>query len=97
MDATGNLGSKDLDSLIPDDVTIRGGLSNILNIFVGSKMMLRFNINVKKVNSNMGFIPEIIWPCFPWNQLYNILSVQTNFGLTRIHIIKPIFRLMVKH
>ncbi|KAG8338474.1 hypothetical protein J6590_000143 [Homalodisca vitripennis] len=60
--ATRNLGNKDLDSVIPNDINKTGGLPSVLKIFVGAKVMLRSNIDVSKglVNGNMGFITEII-------------------------------------
>lgn len=94
IDATRNLGNKDLDSVIPNDINKTGGLPKVLKIFVGAKVMLRSNIDMSKglVNGNMGFITEIIWPNFRRGQLYadDIPSVRIDFGSDGVHMIKPI-------
>lgn len=93
IDATRNLGDKNVDSVIPDDINKTGGLPKILKIFVGAKVMLRSNIDVAKglVNGNMGIITEIIWPHFRHDQVYDsdIPSVRIDFGQDGIHLIKP--------
>ncbi|XP_054746170.1 ATP-dependent DNA helicase PIF1-like [Anastrepha obliqua] len=62
IDATRNLGNKDLNSVIPNDINKTGGLPKVLKIFVGAKVMLRSSIDVSKglVNGNMGFITDFI-------------------------------------
>ncbi|XP_054746145.1 ATP-dependent DNA helicase PIF1-like [Anastrepha obliqua] len=94
IDATRNLGNKDLNSVIPNDINKTGGLPKELKIFVGAKVMLRSNIDVSKglVKGNMGFITEIIWPNFRRDQLYaeDIPSVRIDFGSDGVHMIKPI-------
>ncbi|CAG9773640.1 unnamed protein product [Ceutorhynchus assimilis] len=94
-DATRNLGNRDLNSVIPNDINKTGGLPNVLKIFVGAKVMLRSNIDLSKglVNGNMGFITEIIWPNFRRDQLYaeDIPSVRIDFGSDGVHLCtKPI-------
>ncbi|XP_054745977.1 ATP-dependent DNA helicase PIF1-like [Anastrepha obliqua] len=94
IDATRNLGNKDLNSVIPNDINKTGGLPKVLKIFVGAKVMLRSNIDVSKglMNGNMGFIIEIIWPNFRRDQLYaeDIPPVRIDFGSDGEHMIKPI-------
>ncbi|GFQ93614.1 ATP-dependent DNA helicase [Trichonephila clavata] len=94
IDATRNLGNKDLDSIIPDDIYRTGGLPKILKIFMGAKVMLQSNIDLAKgfFNGNMGFITDIIWPHFLRDQVYDtdISSVRIDFGSDGIHLIKPI-------
>ncbi|GIY13378.1 hypothetical protein CEXT_515401 [Caerostris extrusa] len=90
IDAKRNLGNKDLDSVIPNDINKTGGLPEVLKIFVGAKVMLRSNIDVSKglVNGNMGFITEIIWTNFRRDQVYaeDIPSVRIDFGSDGAHL-----------
>jgi ATP-dependent exoDNAse (exonuclease V) alpha subunit len=64
-----------------------------LEIFVGSRVMLRANINVEQglVNGAMGDIIEIIWPYFRRGPVdpTDIPSVRIDFGRDGIHIILP--------
>ena len=66
IDAKQNLGNKNVNSVIPDDINKTGALPKILKIFVGANVMLRSNTDVAKglVNDNLGNINEIIWPHF---------------------------------
>ncbi|CAH2091596.1 unnamed protein product [Euphydryas editha] len=70
-----------------------GELPKELQILVGAKVMLRYNVNVSKglVNSDIGHITEIIWPCFRRAQMYDIdiSSVRIDFSKDAVRIIQP--------
>ena len=89
VDASKNTSSHNLDSVIPIDVNKTGGLPKELSIFVGARVMLRYNLDTSKglVNGAMGNITEIIWPHFRRAQLYeqDIPAVKIDFGETGIH------------
>ncbi|GBN09191.1 hypothetical protein AVEN_184277-1 [Araneus ventricosus] len=55
-----------MSKIIPTDINKTGGLPAELEIFVGAKVMLRSNIDVKKglVNGAIRFITKIHWPNF---------------------------------
>ncbi|KAJ8869505.1 hypothetical protein PR048_028496 [Dryococelus australis] len=93
LDATRNAKNIDIDTIIPSDINKTGGMPQTLEIFVGVKIMLRFNVDVGKglVNGAIGYITEIIWPCFRRTQIYetDIPSVRVDFANEGIHIIHP--------
>ncbi|KAF8790651.1 hypothetical protein HNY73_005639 [Argiope bruennichi] len=69
---TRNIEALDMSKIIPTDMNKTGGLPAELEIFVGAKVMLRSNIDVKKslVNGAIGFITEIHWLDFRGTQMY---------------------------
>lgn len=93
VDATRNMDKVTLDSIIHKDINKTGGFPKELEIFVGTKVMLRSNIDVPKglVNGAIGVITQIVWPSFRRAQMYesDIPSVYVNFGLNGIHLIQP--------
>jgi ATP-dependent DNA helicase PIF1 len=72
MNTTKNLDKNDIETLIPTDINKTGGLPKELTIFVGAKVMLRYNVDTQKglVNGAMGEIEEIIWPNYRRDQIY---------------------------
>ncbi|GBP37441.1 hypothetical protein EVAR_16346_1 [Eumeta japonica] len=59
-----------------------GELPIMLEIFVGAKVVLRYNIDVSEglVNGIVGHITKIIWPCFQRVQMSTgIPSVRVDF------------------
>jgi len=63
----------DLKKYISDDINKTGGLPAELEIFVGAKVMIRANIDVKKglVNGTIGVIKKINWNHFRMAQVYS--------------------------
>ena len=88
------LESADLEKLIPTDINKTGALPKKLMLFVGAKVMLRYNVDTIKglVNGAMGEVVEIIWPHFQRTQLYeeDIPPVRIDFGAIGIQRIDPI-------
>lgn len=62
-----------LDDIVSNDINKTGGLPRKLTIFIGAKVMLRRNYNVKKglVNGSIGTISEIIWPFNRRDQIHD--------------------------
>lgn len=93
VDATRQLGNRDLNEIIPTDINKTAGLPKTLEIFVGAKVMLRSNIDQTKglVNGAIGFITEIIWPHYRREQMYetDIPSESVDFDRIGTHVIQP--------
>ncbi|GFR28760.1 ATP-dependent DNA helicase [Trichonephila clavata] len=93
VDGTRKNDNIDLNNIVPSDINKTGGLPKKLEIFVGAKVMLRYNVDVSKdlVNGAIGHITEIIWPCFRKVQMYDtgISSVRIDFGKDGVHLIQP--------
>src|SRR5271154_5268824 len=93
LDTTRRTENISMDNIIPSDINKTGGLPKELEIFVGAKIMLRSNIDVRNglVNGAIGCITEIIWPNFRKGQMYetDIPSVCIDFGNDGVHTIQP--------
>ncbi|GFQ85517.1 ATP-dependent DNA helicase PIF1 [Trichonephila clavata] len=93
VDSTQKNDNIDLNNIIPSDINKTGGLPKKLEIFVGAKVMLRYNVDASKglVNGAIGHITEIIWPCFRRALMYDtdIPSVRIDFGKDGAHLIQP--------
>ena len=86
-------GDVPIDDIVPSDINKTGGFPQKLEIFVGAKVMLRSNVDVRRglVNGAIGCVEEIIWPAFRRGQMYDtdIPSVRVNFEKDGVHVIEP--------
>ncbi|KAJ8886438.1 hypothetical protein PR048_012649 [Dryococelus australis] len=92
INATRNAKNIDVDTIIPSDINKTGGMPQKPEIFVETKVMLQFSINVGKgLNGALGHITEIICQCFRRAQMYerDIPSLVVDFANEGIHIIHP--------
>lgn len=93
VDATRNVENVNMNNIVHADVNKTGGMPQELHIFVGAKVMLRSNIDVRKglVNGSIGNITEIVWPYFRRDQMYDddVPSVRVDFGRDGVHLIEP--------
>ena len=84
IDATKNKNNTDMAVIIPSDINKTGGLPKELSIFVGARVMLRYNVDTVKglVNGAIGAIVEIVWPLYRHGQLSDrdIPAVNIDFG-----------------
>lgn len=93
VDATRNDKEVNVEAITSKDINKTGGIPHNLKIFVGGKVMLRSNIDVSKglVNGAIGFITEIIWPCYRQGQIYDqdVPTVKVVFDDIGEHNIFP--------
>lgn len=79
---------------MPSDINKTGGLPEQLTLFVGEKVMLRYNVATEKglVNGAMVEIIDIIWHLYRRDQLYvsDIPDVLIKFNGIRDHLNRPI-------
>ncbi|PRD28257.1 UNVERIFIED_CONTAM: hypothetical protein NCL1_32971 [Trichonephila clavipes] len=73
LDGTKNNDHIDINNIIHSNINKTGGLPKELEIFVGAKVMLRYNVDVAErlVNGAIAHITEIIWPYYRRAQLYD--------------------------
>ncbi|GFT88064.1 ATP-dependent DNA helicase PIF1 [Nephila pilipes] len=83
-----------MDKLVPKDINKTGGIPHELEIFVGVRVMLRYNVLVEGglVNGVMGVITQIFWPNYRRDQMYDndIPDLQIEFDRIGIHRLTPI-------
>ncbi|GFU00593.1 ATP-dependent DNA helicase PIF1 [Nephila pilipes] len=83
-----------MDKLVPKDINKTGGIPHELEIFVGARVMLRYNVLVEGglVNGVMGVITQIFWPNYRRDQMYDndIPDFQIEFDRIGIHRLTPI-------
>lgn len=83
-----------LDDIVSNDINKTGGLPRKLTIFIGAKVMLRRNYNVKKglVNGSIGTISEIIWPFNRRDQIHDkdLPNLKIDFENGSLEIIPPV-------
>ncbi|GFU67457.1 ATP-dependent DNA helicase [Trichonephila clavipes] len=81
-----------MSKIIPTDINKTGGLPAELEIFVGAKVMLRSNVDMKKglVNDAIGFITEIHWSNFSRAQMYEEdIPLVTGHFSNNVYRIEP--------
>ncbi|GFU61522.1 ATP-dependent DNA helicase PIF1 [Nephila pilipes] len=83
-----------MDKLVPKDINKTGSIPHELEIFVGARVMLRYNVLVEGglVNGVMGVITQIFWPNYRRDQMYDndIPDLQIEFDRIGIHRLTPI-------
>lgn len=93
LDSMKNVKKGKIEQVIPKDINKTGGLPKKLECYVGSKIMLRYNVSTPKglVNGAMGIIVEFHWPNLRRDQVSStdIPCVNIEFDGVGRHIIEP--------